>query len=130
MGKYAVVEAMPTEGAIRNLSGEDVEEANAAIQDGKVRAVPATEENEKSVKAIKRYLNQEGWGCTVKNIRGVIHWQVVEKRQMSEEHKAKMQKALADWRESQKKANGFANAAPNGNGSGNGSAKAKATASK
>lgn len=113
MGRYETVEAMPTEGAIRHLDAEDIEEASKAIEDGLVRSLPATEDNEKHVKAIKRYLSAEGWGCTVKTVRGVIHWQVVEKKQLSPEHKAKMQKALEDYRASKAaKANDATKAAP------------------
>lgn len=108
MGRYETIEEMPSEGAIRNLDAEDIEEANKAVEDGLVRKLPATEDNEKHVKAIKRYLSQEGWGCTVKTVKGVIHWQVVEKKQITPEHKEKMRKALEEYRarEAAKKANG------------------------
>lgn len=94
MGTFETVQDMPTEGAIRGLTGEAVEEANRAIQDGLVRRCPATEANDKLVGAIKRYLSQEGWGCKVRTVKGVIHWQVVEKKEITPEHKAKMLAAL------------------------------------
>lgn len=101
MGRYETVAEMPAGGAIRGLDAEDIEEANRAIEDGAVRAIPATEDNEKHVKAIKRYLSQEGWGCTVKTVKGVIHWQVVEKKEITPEHKAKMAAALQAYRDKQ-----------------------------
>lgn len=110
MGRYDTAEEMPTEGAIRHLDAEDIEEANKAIEDGLVRKVPATEDAEKHVKAIKRYLSAEGWGCTVKTVKGVIHWQVVEKKVITEEHKAKMKAALDAYRAT--KAKGNSNGAP------------------
>lgn len=125
------VEEMPKEGAIRGLTGEMVEEANRAIQDGKVRAIPANSETDKAVKTIKRYLSREGWGCKVKTVGGKIYWQVVEKKTISDEHKAKMLAALDTARkakEATKAVGTTAPAASNGNGNGNSKPKAAASA--
>lgn len=94
MGMFDMVEEMPTEGAIRGLTGEAVQEADAAIEDGMIRKAPFTPESEKIVKAIKRYLSQQGWGCKVRVVKGIVHWQVVAKREMTPEHKAMLQAAL------------------------------------
>lgn len=121
MGLFETVDEMPTEGAIRGLTAEIASEADKAIADGKVRSAALTEEAEKTVKVIKRYLSSQGWGCAVRTVGGRIHWQVKEKREISPEHKEKMRTALAAYRASKE-------AATNGNG--NGSEKPVAASSK
>lgn len=83
-------ESIPSEGGIRGLTGEMAEIANAAIADGKPRSMPLNKETDEAVKVIKRYLSQEGWGCNVRKVNNRIYWQVREKREISEEQKAKM----------------------------------------
>jgi hypothetical protein len=99
MGKYDVVDEVEAKAnmvTIRGLSAEDQREADQAIADGLVRSCLATDENERSVKAIKRYLSGQGWSCKITlGNGGRLYWRVAEKRQISDEHKARMLDALA-----------------------------------
>jgi hypothetical protein len=124
MGTFSTVEEMPTEGAIRGLTGEAAEEADKAIADGLVRTAPFNQETEKVVGAIKRYLSQQGWGCKVKSIGGKIHWQVVEKKEITPEHKAKMLEALGQARAKREAEKAKATEAESAKAATNGDAKA------
>lgn len=102
MGKFdgfTVDNEAPEGGATRGLDAEDMQEANKAIEDGMFRHWPATPELEASAQAIKRYLAKEGWGCKLTMSKGKIHWRVVAKKELTEEHKATLQAALKAARE-------------------------------
>lgn len=103
MGLFDTVEEMPEGSQIRGLTAEAAEAAQQAIEDGLVRRAPYTQENEALVQSIKRYLSTQGWGTKIKQVGGHIHWQVVEKKQISPEHKAKMLAALQAGRDKRAK---------------------------
>lgn len=81
-------------GQVRGITPELIALCDTAMEDRLVRKAPASPEVLSAVKTIKRYIGQQGWSVKVSIVSGVVYWQVVPRRVMAPEHKARLHDAL------------------------------------
>lgn len=94
--QFSVVERSLTVpgGQVRGITPELIALCNTAMEDRLVRKAPVSPEVHSAVKIIKRYVGQQGRSVKVSIVNGDVYWQVVPKRVMTPEHKARLHDAL------------------------------------